>query len=405
MVRKRRRLILFIIELAVLAVLIVVLVYYQRINSSIEVQDVDESKITINDISEETLVEFEGYETIAVFGLDNRDTGEYAYGNTDMIMIFNIDNDTKEISMVSVYRDTYMNIAAAGQTANYQKCNAAYNYGGASQAINMLNQNLDLVIDHYLSVDFEAVSECIDILGGVDIEIESEYELEYLNDYIIATNEILGTNSPTVDSVGWHTLDGTQAVAYSRIRYTSGGDYKRTQRQRIVLSEMLNKAKDASLSQLISMIDALFDDIATDMSQSELLSTAQALLNCDLSESQGFPFERAGTVLEGVYAGDIVVACDLATNVSQLHEFLFDDVDYEPSPQVEAYSAYIVERTGLGVGDGYNDEFAYSDQYDEEPYEFTEDDPNPFAVEEEEEEIEAEESVTEEIVDTSRLFE
>ncbi len=387
---------------------IVALVYYHNRIDTIEVEDVDGSKITVNDVEEETLIEFMGNETIAIFGLDNRDLGEYDYGNTDVIMVMNIDNDTQDISLISVYRDTYLNIATAGQVANYQKANAAYAYGGASQAINMLNQNLDLDIDHYVSVDFQAVSEAIDILGGIEIEIESEYELQYLNDYIGATNDILGTTSPFVDSVGVHLLDGTQAVSYARIRYTTGGDYKRAQRQRIVLSEMLKKARDANLSQLNDLVTAVFPDIATDMSQRELLSMAMAILGYNLDESQGFPFDRSDTILEGVVGGDIVVPCTLESNVIKLHELMFGDEDYTPSPQVQAYSEYIEELTGMDESDAYTDQFAESDSYDgsvDEEYDYLYvEDEDPFAVTEEEDEEEAEQEEEESSVDASRIF-
>ncbi len=360
MIRKRRKFILFIVELAILAAVIVLLFYYQKLNK-VTIQDVDDSKIAVNEIDEDTVVEFSGSETIAIFGLDNRELGEYDFGNTDVIMVMNINNDTKDVSLISVYRDTYLNIAPAGQPANYEKANSAYAYGGVSQAINMLNQNLDLSIDNYVCVDFQAVAEAIDILGGVDVEITSEYELQYLNDYIWWTNDILGTNSPYVDSVGVHTLDGTQAVSYSRIRYTTGGDYKRAQRQRIVLSEMMNKAKDASLSQLTDLLDAVLPDISTDMSQKELLSMAQSFLNCDISDSQGFPFSRTDMDLDG---NDIVVPCDLASNVIQLHEIMFGATNYTPSPQVEEYSEHIVMETGMTSSDGFMDQFAYSDDYE-----------------------------------------
>ncbi|MCC8141920.1 MAG: LCP family protein [Lachnospiraceae bacterium] len=365
--RRKRKLILFIVELAVLAVVIVLLIFYQKLNR-VNIQSVDGSKIAVNDIDEDTLIEFTGYETIAVFGLDNRETGNYDWGNSDVIMIININNDTNEIKMISVYRDTFLNIAAAGEAANYQKANAAFAYGGVSQGINMLNQNLDLAIDNYLCVDFKAVAEAINILGGVDIDIDSEYELNYLNDYILATNDILGTNSPTLTSTGLQTLDGTQAVAYTRIRYTSGGDYKRAYRQRVVLSEMMSKAKDANLSQLTELLDAILPDISTDLSQKELLSMAMTMLSYDISDSQGFPFERTDMTLDPV--GSIVVPCDLETNVIELHSLLFGAEDYQPSPQVVAASEYIVERTGMTVGDEYVDQFSYSDdaEYGDDVY-------------------------------------
>ncbi len=362
--RRRRRRILFIIEIIVLVIVVIVLIYYnQRINT-IQVEDVEESKIAVNDIEEETLVEFQGFETIAVFGLDNRDLGYYDFGNTDVIMIINIDNDTKEVNMVSVYRDTFLNIAPAGESADYEKANSAFNEGGVSQAINMLNQNLDLDIDNYVCVDFRAVEEAINILGGVDIDITSDYELQYLNEYIGATNDILGTDSPLVDSVGVHTLDGTQAVSYTRIRYTTGGDYKRAWRQRVVLSEMLDKAKDANLSQIDELINAIFPEISTDMSQRELLSMATAVLGYDLGESRGFPFSRTDMELTDMTNGDIVVPCTLESNVIELHEMLFGTGNYTPSPQVQAYSEYIVERTGKDESSGVDDQYAYADDYE-----------------------------------------
>ncbi len=377
--RRRRRLVLFIIEIIVLVIVILALIYYnQRINT-IVVEDVDESKIAVNDIEEETLVEFEGYETIAVFGLDNRDLDYYDFGNTDVIMILNINNDTKEVQLVSIYRDTFLNIAPAGQVADYEKANAAFNEGGVSQAINMLNQNLDLDIDNYVCVNFRAVEEAINILGGVDIEITSEYELQYLNEYIVATNEILGTDSPLVDSVGVHTMDGTQAVSYTRIRYTTGGDYKRAWRQRVVLAEMLDKAKSANLSQIDELIEAVFPEISTDMSQREMLSMATAVLGYDLGESRGFPFDRTDMTLTDMVNGDIVVPCTLESNVIELHEMLFGTEAYTPSPQVKAYSEYIVERTGMTESSGFADQYSQPDNYEGDEYEeeegYTEDAP------------------------------
>ncbi len=370
--RRKRKLILFIIELAVLAVVIVLLFFYQKLNQ-VNIRSVDGSKIAVNDIDEDTLIGFTGYETIAVFGLDNRETGNYDLGNSDAIMILNIDNDTNDIKMVSVYRDTFLNIAVAGEATNYQKANAAFAYGGVSQGINMLNQNLDLAIDNYVCADFKAVAEAINILGGVDIDIDSENELNYLNDYILATNDILATNSTTMDSTGLQTLDGTQAVAYTRIRYTSGGDYKRAYRQRVVLSEMMSKAKDANLNQLTELLDAILPDISTDLSQRELLSMAMTMLSYDISDSQGFPFERTDMTLDPV--GSIVVPCDLETNVIQLLALLLNEENYQPSLQVVAASEYIVERTGMTVGDEYVDQFSYSDdaEYGDDVYVYGED--------------------------------
>ena len=143
-----------------------------------------------------------------------------------MIMLMNINNDTHEVSLMSVYRDTYLNVAGEGQEEKFQKANAAYAYGGPEQAVTMLNRNLDIDIDNYVAFDFKAVAQAIDILGGVDIDVESEEERKYLNDYVSYTSEYVGGSDEEVEHTGLQTLNGVQAVSYARIRYTAGDDYK-----------------------------------------------------------------------------------------------------------------------------------------------------------------------------------
>jgi LCP family protein required for cell wall assembly len=297
-----------------------------------------------------------------MFGLDNRTQGVYTTGNSDVIMILNINNDTKEVSMVSVYRDTYLNVAAVDESARFRKCNAAYSAGGAEQAVTMLNRNLDLDIDNYVAFDFSAVADAIDILGGVDIEIESEEELKWLNEYINATNQILGTSSGQISSTGTHTLDGVQAVAYARIRYTSGGDYKRAERQRRVFSVMVSKAKKANASQLLELIDAVFPKIQTDLSKKDMVTMATAMIGYDMANSGGFPYERT-TTTPSKTVGSVVVPCDLVTNVTELHKQLFGTEDYEPSATVQEYNNIIINETGLTISDAENDQFNDSDDF------------------------------------------
>ncbi|MCD8156931.1 MAG: LCP family protein, partial [Clostridiales bacterium] len=179
--RRKRKLILFIIEIVLLVLVLGVLYFYNKLDEIDTSYTLDESKIEVNDVTGETADLFEGNTTIALFGLDNRTQGVYSTGNSDVIIVLNIDNDTNEITMVSVYRDTYLNVAAVDEENKIRKCNSAYAYGGVEQAITMLNRNLDLDVDNYICVDFEAVAEAIEILGGVEIEIESSEELDYLN--------------------------------------------------------------------------------------------------------------------------------------------------------------------------------------------------------------------------------
>ncbi len=359
--RRKRKLILFIIEIVILAAVIACFYFYNKLNQ-LDTQQVDESRIKVNDVDEETQVTFEGYTTIAVFGLDNRESGVYSSGNSDMIMIININNDTREMTLVSVYRDTYLNVADAdSDELIFRKANNAYARGGPEQAITMLNRNLDLQIDNYVSVDFAAVAEAIDILGGIEIEIEDEEELKYLNDYIQANNDILGTDSELIDTPGEHTLDGVQAVAYARIRYTAGNDYKRAERQRRVFSEMMSKASDANLSQLNQLIETVFSDIETDLSLKELLSMASVMIDYDMTQSIGFPFDRTTQTLSSV--GSVVIPCSLESNVIELHRQLFGTEDYTPSETVQEYSDYIINRTGMDEDDAVEDEFSETDDF------------------------------------------
>lgn len=361
--RRKRKLIVFVVELIILAVLASAVVVYHKfdlINSA----KLDKGKIGTNELSDAMKKTFEGYTTIALFGLDNRTQGVYTTGNSDVIMVLNINNDTKEVQMVSVYRDTYLNVAAADEAPKYNKANAAYAYGGPEQAVTMLNRNLDLDIDNYVSFDFSAVASAIDILGGVDIEITSDAELGYLNDYIEHTNGILGTSAKRIDSVGKHTLDGVQAVAYSRIRYTKGGDFKRAERQRRVFSQMVKKAKKANPVKLNALVEEVFPKIETDLERNDIISMVIAMIGYDMSDSRGFPFDKKGIKLARSQGGDVVVPCDLENNVERLHKLLFEEKEYEVSADVKAYSADITNITGYTKESGETDEFSEADDFD-----------------------------------------
>ena len=280
-----------------------------------------------------------GYTNIAVFGLDNRSNGTLDTGNSDVIMIASINNDTNEVKLVSVYRDTYLDTG----DGTFRKANAAYNRGGPKMAVAMLNASLDLDIKDYVSVDFRAVSEAVDLLGGVEITIQPE-EVELLNSYTQTTAEVTGKKAHYISSAGTYVLDGTQATGYARIRYTAGDDYRRTERQRTVVEQMVKKAKQTDLATLNEIIDVVCRDIKTNMSNATILSLAAEAMSYDLVDTHGFPFESHA---DRVGKQDAVVPTDLETNVKELHEYLFDVDDYEASNIVKAYSREIINTTGF----------------------------------------------------------
>ena len=359
--RRKRKLILFIVEIIILIIVAGALYVYSKLNL-LNKKELDQSKVGKNEVSEETEQTFEGNTTIALFGLDNREQGVYDTGNSDVIMIMNINNDTKEVSLVSVYRDTYLNIAGEGEEEKFRKANAAYAAGGAEQAVTMLNRNLDLDIDNYVAFDFKSVAEAIDILGGVEIDIESQAEMDYLNDYISYTSEYVGGSDETVDHLGKQTLNGVQAVSYARIRYTTGGDFKRAERQRRVLNELIKKAKSASLTELNELVNTIFPEVSTDLTQKDIISMMPVMLKYDMANSGGFPYDKT-TDTPSKKIGSIVIPCDLESNVIQLHKQLFGTEDYQPSEKVQSYNDTIIDLTGKTTKDLETDQFSDQDDF------------------------------------------
>ena len=332
----------FAVEAAVLLVLLLVLYVLNRTERFSKVIYNDEVvENSVNELTEETLEAMEEYTNIALFGLDTRQAGSLGKGNrSDTIMIASINNKTKDVKIVSLYRDSYLNLA----NDKYRKCNEAYSVGGPEQAVAMLNMNLDLNIDQYMSVDFLAVSEVVDLLGGIEIDVD-EYEIEHLNNYTVETSKVTGKSTNKLKSTGLQTLDGVQATSYCRIRYTAGDDFKRTERQREVLETIAKKAKTMSASQLDSIVKAVFPMCATNMSVDQLLAIAADGLSYNIVGTSGFPFDAAtGSVGS---AGSCVIPVDLEKNVAQLHEYLFGVTDYTPSETVAKISNKVKNDTGV----------------------------------------------------------
>ena len=343
----RRHKILFITELIILIPLLAfgfLYVQFEKKLGNIDTVTLQSGDIQVNEEVENNAV-LHGYTNIALFGVDSRD-GSMDYTNTDTIIIASINNDTKVVKLVSIYRDTYLNIGED----RYGKANAAYANGGPEQAISMLNTNLDLNITDYVTVDFNAVVECVDLLGGVEMTVTDE-EAVLMHGYMDEISKLTKKKSEYLPGAGTYTMDGVQACAFARIRYTAGDDYKRTERQRAVLTAMIQKAQKSDLKTINSLIDEVFGDIKTSYSNTDLIALASQVFNYSLGETTGFPFEK-NTITLGS-KGSVVVPCDLKSNVIQLHQFLYDDTEYEPTDTVKSNSEKIISDTGFHQGDGY----------------------------------------------------
>lgn len=335
--KKSRKIVLFVFEILLLAILLVAAYFIGMVNR-VKYENMSETEAGINDdLSKDTLESLEGYTNIAVFGLDNRSANNYQEGNSDVVMIASIDNKTKNVKLVSVYRDTFLSVGGG----TYFKCNNAYARGGAKQAVQMLNSNLDLDIKEYVCVDWAAVVEVIDDLGGLDLNI-TQGEMNQINKYKKDVDGVTGKNTPNVTQYGLVHLDGTQATTYARIRKLSGDDFKRASRQRIVLQAMLEKANPATL---VKICNSVVDDISTTLSLDQMVSLAKDVTKYKINSTTGFPTDL--TTKNMPRCGDTVIPADLVTNVKKLHEYMFDDAAYTPSQTVQAISETIVNTTGI----------------------------------------------------------
>ncbi|MGL5437602.1 MAG: LCP family protein [Lachnospiraceae bacterium] len=281
----------------------------------------------------------DGYWTVAVFGVDSRDGNVKKDTHADVIMICSIDKKTGEIRLVSVFRDSYMNVG----DDNYRKINEAYFYGGYSQAITALEDNLDIQIDDYATFNWKAVASAIDVLGGVDLEI-TDSEFAYINSFITETVNETGIGSVHLTHSGMNHLDGVQAVAYSRLRLMDT-DFKRTERQRKVLGLAMDKAKASDFATLRTLVGAVFPEISTSIGVDDVLTIAKNAKKYYIGQTSGFPFSHSEA-----YIGKLsyVIPTTLESNVILLHEFLYDTTGYKPSARTRSISAHIAEVTGLG---------------------------------------------------------
>lgn len=333
---------IFLIILLALVIIIVGLgvAGYTFVNGKIGKMQKENIDTTAVGINEETKQELKGYRNIALLGIDSR-ADDYGLGNrSDCMMIASINQETNEIKLISVYRDTYVYVMENG-TKRLDKITHAYSYGGAQNTLKSLNEAMDLNITEFVTVNFDAVIAAVDSLGGVYIDIDKS-EIKYVNDYIDATSESSGVKSSHITHSGRQKLDGVQAVSYTRVRYTAGGDYKRTERMRTVVEAMLSKAKTLNVGQLNSFADTILPKIRTNISTSEIWGLIPKLASFKVTESIGWPYDTKGITLDRWYG----VPVTLQSNVERLHKEAFEQEDYEASDTVKEMSAAIVKKTG-----------------------------------------------------------
>ncbi len=338
--KKRGKIILFIAEIFVLTIMLFFLYTVLKVEQTGKI-NIPEEDIVINQtVKEYAATSMKGYRNVALFGVDST-SGQLTKGTrSDSIMIASVNQDTGECRLVSVYRDTYLNRG----NDTYNKCNGAYANGGAELAINMLNMNLDLNITDFVTVGFKGVTDTVNALGGVMIDVDSA-ELQHINSYQRTMADELNYEYVEVTNTGYQRLNGLQATAYCRIRYTAGDDFRRAERQREVLMAILVEAKSATPVELNQIASDIFGSISTSLDLDEIISLLSDITQYEVTDNGGFPEESMRAT--GVIGknGSCVVPVDLEQNVIWLHEFLFGVQNYVPSDEVKQYSQKIRSDT------------------------------------------------------------
>ena len=360
--KMRRRKIIFGIEITVLLILSGILFVYAWINRSMDKMNqdtLDSSQIQINsEVKANTdLSQMSGTQVIALVGVDARgvEGSELAESmNSDTIILCCIDHDKQEIRMVSIMRDTWMNMAKyTDEYYEFDKANSAYNRGGPESMLSMLNTNLDLALTDYVTVNFKALADAIDVLGGLDIEMTNA-ECVHANNYNREVSEAQGVEYEAIpydedlgdDYSEVRHVSGALATSYARIRYGGGDDAKRTSRQRIVINLMVQKLKQ-NPTKIPEILDKVMGNVSTSLTKNEILELGMHAVTYTMGTSYAYPFQLCyGENVVNVLGEDVVIPVTLEFNVRELHEYLYPGLSYEPSAAVTEYSDYIARKSG-----------------------------------------------------------
>ena len=360
--KMRRRKIIFGIEITVLLILSGILFVYAWINRSMDKMNqdtLDSSQIQINsEVKANTdLSQMSGTQVIALVGVDARgvEGSELAESmNSDTIILCCIDHDKQEIRMVSIMRDTWMNMAKyTDEYYEFDKANSAYNRGGPESMLSMLNTNLDFALTDYVTVNFKALADAIDVLGGLDIEMTNA-ECVHANNYNREVSEAQGVEYEAIpydedlgdDYSEVRHVSGALATSYARIRYGGGDDAKRTSRQRIVINLMVQKLKQ-NPTKIPEILDKVMGNVSTSLAKNEILELGMHAVTYTMGTSYAYPFQLCyGENVVNALGEDVVIPVTLEFNVRELHEYLYPGLSYEPSAAVTEYSDYIARKSG-----------------------------------------------------------
>jgi len=294
-------------------------------------------------ISEKAAKDLRGYRNIAILGTDSRADESYDVSRTDAIIVLSFKKSSGDLRMVSVMRDSYLKFEYFDGELIYDKVTHANVYGGPVNTCAALNRGLDLNIDEYIMFNWKAVSDAVDALGGITINVKKN-EIGDLNHWGPETAENVGGTYTKIKKAGKQTLDGVQATTYCRIRKNSGGDSSRTGRYKKVVMATMKKALTQPWK-LQELSENVFPNIRTNMTQGDILTLLPLAVRMDMQPSISWPKEYyAGLLSDGI---SYVVPITLESEVKRLHKKAFDQETYQLSEEAASMNDDIIWSTGI----------------------------------------------------------
>lgn len=276
--------------------------YVTNMLSKIENVAINKENLGIDEnVDAELSEKYGNIQNIALFGID-QETG--SVGRSDAIMIATIDRSKKKIKVTSVMRDSYVDIPGHGK----DKLNHAYAFGGPELAIRTINENFGLNITDFVAVDFSSMPKIIDMVGGIELQIDKD-EIDKI---------------PGITSTGMQNLTGEQALAYSRIRYAEGGDYKRTDRQREIIDGLFNKLVQKPVTSYPTLLSDMLPMIKSSLGYTDILSLVKDVVSIGSGiEQNRFPKDEycEGKMIDKIY----YLTYDQNATKTGLHDWIFED--------------------------------------------------------------------------------
>jgi polyisoprenyl-teichoic acid--peptidoglycan teichoic acid transferase len=306
----------------------------------VEYVDLSDQDLDIDPKVDEALKD---YQNILLVGVDARRGEKDTNSRADAIIIVSINKETGDFRLISIYRDTMLDIEETDGIHTLDKITHSFVYGGPVNTMRALNRNMDLNIKEYVKVNWYSVADFVDAMGGLTLNVK-DYEVDEINKFIVNTNKTLQGDTTEIEGPGKQTLNGVQTVTYCRIRKVGNGDYERTERMRNTVKAAFSKAKTKKIRELSEVMDKTLPEISTSIDPKSMFWMLYDATKYDMKKGTGWPYETTGATVNGVWYGPPV---NLEKNVVTLHEKIFAQKGYVASEQVKTISRQIIDMTGV----------------------------------------------------------